>query len=470
MTRAGTGGTRSEGFAPGQFLPGTSYQIVRVVGEGAMGVVYECIKEPAGISCVVKVLRGHLSRDADHQRRFLAEARVTHQLRHPNIVQVFDYELLRTGNPFFAMELLTGHTLRDVLAERRALPPRVASTVMQQLLSALACAHEQEPPVVHRDVKPDNIFLHAPKNHEASVKLLDFGVATVSLRNTSMAGTWGYMAPEQILGQPVTPRADVYAAAAVLFEMLTGRLPHQSNNLDEMAQATLNATPPRLSELLPWVPSRVDDAVASALKKNAAERPESAAAFARALLELDQDQVEQRAGRSSARLVEGSAGASLTALVRAIDVARSNSSPGDFSPPMASHHAFPPLSSSVVPRSDPSRRKLIAGIVAGGMIGLGSGVLIWAIAVSRNTREPKEPSATAAAVAAGPAETSEPPSSASVATANSSAAPPLSPSTSSASNPSPSSTLPRDRSALGKGNSSARPAASTSKPSDRLEY
>ncbi|MBX3230591.1 MAG: serine/threonine protein kinase [Labilithrix sp.] len=366
-----------EGFAPNQRLPGTKYVIVRVVGEGAMGVVYECIKHP-GIRCVVKVMRSYLTKDADQLRRFRSEVRALAELDHPNIVRVFDYDVLADGTPFFAMELLHGRSLREVLAERNTLPPRVAAKIIRQLLSALDCAHLHTPPLVHRDVKPDNVFLHSPKNDESTVKLLDFGVATVSLRNTSMAGTWGYMAPEQLLGQPVTARTDVYAAAVLLFEMLAGKLPFHTNDLDAMAQATLHAVPPRLSELLPWVPRAVDDAVASALEKDPARRPPSAAAFARELAELDRDDLDA----SNASLALGGVvplnartEASLTAIVKAVEVGAPE--------PSAAHDRAPrepsaPFSSSVLPRTVWFRKSTTAAIVAGSVIGLGGAALIVA--------------------------------------------------------------------------------------------
>ena len=171
-----------EGFFPGKRLPGTKYRVVRIIGEGGMAVAYECVKEPAGIRCVVKVLRRHLSADREQCVRFLREVSFLAELVHPHIVTVIDYDTLSTGAPFYAMELLTGKTLRAVLEEQGTLPPRVALKVMTQLLSALHCAHTHSTPLVHRDVKPDNVFIHTPRHGESTVKLLDFGVATVAHR------------------------------------------------------------------------------------------------------------------------------------------------------------------------------------------------------------------------------------------------------------------------------------------------
>jgi len=291
----------ADSFSSGEFLPGTKYRIVRPLGEGAMGVVWQCLKEP-GIRCVVKVMRRHLARDLDQRRRFLAEVRVLAELRHPNIVRVLDYDTLADGTPFFAMELLTGKTLETVLRERGALPPRVAYAIVSQLLAALQAAHTHATPIVHRDVKPANIFIDVPPDGEPQVKLLDFGVATIALRETVMAGTYGYMSPEQLRSAPVTAQTDVYAAAAVLFEMLVGEGPFDvfaQGGAEAVARATLSAPAPRMSRYVKWIPATVDDAVADALEKDPERRPKSAHDFRERLVELDRDDLPYVEPRSS---------------------------------------------------------------------------------------------------------------------------------------------------------------------------
>ncbi|MEA2752705.1 MAG: eukaryotic-like serine/threonine-protein kinase, partial [Myxococcales bacterium] len=198
-------GAKAPDFKDGQMLPGTKYRIVRQIGAGGMGVVYQVVKPPE-IQGVLKLMSSDLTEHEEFRTRFLDEVRVLAQLDHPNIVKVFDYDKLPDGTPFYVMELLHGRTVRDVLATMGTLPPRVAFEVTRQLCEALHCAHTHDIPVVHRDIKPENIFLHAPRHGEPQVKLIDFGVIAVADRahDGAFVGTWKYAAPEQIRGERAT--------------------------------------------------------------------------------------------------------------------------------------------------------------------------------------------------------------------------------------------------------------------------
>lgn len=273
-------------YRPGEYLPGTKYRVVRKLAAGGMGVVLEVVKDPQ-IRGVAKLMGSEFLADAGFRKRFLAEARILAEMEHPNIVRVFDYDALPDGRPFFVMELLRGKPLDEILDDNRTVPPRVAYRIVSQLLAALECAHQR---VVHRDVKPGNLFVHKPKHGPSVIKLLDFGVMAAPDKRTIMAGTHGYMAPEQLRSDPVTARTDVYASAVVLYEMLVGHGPfplQEEMGSEAVARATLEAPAPRITRYAKWVPESVADAIASALEKDPALRPASARAFVDALKELD---------------------------------------------------------------------------------------------------------------------------------------------------------------------------------------
>ena len=276
-------------FRPGDTLPGTKYRIVKQIGAGGMGVVYQVVKPPE-IMGVLKLMSSDLTEHEEFRTRFLDEVRVLAQLDHPNIVKVFDYDKLPDGTPFYVMELLHGRTVRDVLATMGTLPPRVAFEVTRQLCEALHCAHTHDIPVVHRDIKPENIFLHAPKHGEPVVKLIDFGVVAVADRahDGAFVGTWKYAAPEQIRGERATAATDLYAVGLVLYEMLCGIGPFEHlDSASLVSQAHLRELPPPVSKFAPWVPPSVVQLIAASLAKEPRQRPRDAYAFAERLFELE---------------------------------------------------------------------------------------------------------------------------------------------------------------------------------------
>jgi serine/threonine protein kinase len=282
-------GAKAPDFKDGQLLPGTKYRIVRQIGAGGMGVVYQVVKPPE-IQGVLKLMSSDLTEHEEFRTRFLDEVRVLAQLDHPNIVKVNDYDTLPDGTPFYVMELLHGRTVRDVLATMGTLPPRVAFEVTRQLCEALHCAHTHDIPVVHRDIKPENIFLHAPRHGEPQVKLIDFGVIAVADRahDGAFVGTWKYAAPEQIRGERATPATDIYAVGLVLYEMLSGIGPFE--HLDSgslVSQAHLREIPPPVSRFAPWVPPSIVQLIAASLAKEPKQRPRDAYAFAERLFELE---------------------------------------------------------------------------------------------------------------------------------------------------------------------------------------
>ncbi|MCL2779718.1 MAG: serine/threonine protein kinase [Polyangiaceae bacterium] len=284
-------------FQPGTVMPGTKYTVVKRLGAGGMGIVYQVIKPPA-IQCVLKLMSSEISPHPSFREKFLDEARILAQLEHPNIVRVFDYDKLADGTPFYVMELLHGQTVRDVLeakridptAKKKYIPPRAAFEITRQLLEALHCAHTHNVAVIHRDIKPENIFLHMPKHGEPTVKLIDFGVVMLSDKRPDgvFAGTLGYAAPEQIRGLRVTPATDLYAVGLVLYEILTGFNPFNAyDNLERVQLAQLLEVPPPVSNYAPWVPDSIVSLIAEALAKDPAARPRDAYTFAQKLRDLE---------------------------------------------------------------------------------------------------------------------------------------------------------------------------------------
>ncbi len=263
--------------APGERVK--HYRIVRRLGEGGMGVVFEAFDERLERPVALKLLR-HDTADPSAGERMIREARVAARVVHPLICQVYDLGEAG-GRPFIAMELVAGESLADRLA-RSALPPADALRTAAAMLDALAVLHGHG--IVHRDLKPSNIFLGP-----AGVKLLDFGLAR-PLQPASDAtgqpltaagmfvGTPQYASPEQLSGLTVDVRSDLFSAAVVAFEMLAGRPPFTGATLPALAHAVLHGAPPVLTGS-PAV-AAADRVLHRALAKSPAERYPSAAAFA----------------------------------------------------------------------------------------------------------------------------------------------------------------------------------------------
>jgi eukaryotic-like serine/threonine-protein kinase len=233
-----TGGARPEWTgAPGKvdvkdvLFPGTRYRIVREIAQGPMSMVHEAQHVDLGRKVALKVLDRQRCRSHEAASRFRHEARVVAQLRHPNLVQIHDFGVSSDGRPYYAMEYLEGETIADRLARQGRLPWIEAVGLCIQACQALETAHALG--VIHRDIKPQNLFI----THEGVVKLLDFGITQTDVEpdkssheSLSLVGTPEYMAPEQIGSGTVDTRADIYALGSVLYELITGVLPHVGAN------------------------------------------------------------------------------------------------------------------------------------------------------------------------------------------------------------------------------------------------
>lgn len=297
----------------GDLLPGDSvgeYVIESLVAQGGCGTVYVARLGAGERRAAIKVLRSALASSPRMVERFVREVDLVNLLRHPNIVEIHELGQLGDGRPYYAMELLVGDTLDAVLRAEGRMPPDEALEILEPVCSALRAAHAAG--IVHRDVKASNIFL-SHKGGSAGVKLLDFGIAKLTDPGQRGAGlsTFGHpvgtptaMAPEQILGEPLDERVDVYALGVLLHRMLVGFLPFRSEDPLELARQHLEDPAPRPSRTAP-VPPAIDDVVLKCLEKRPENRFDSVKSFLRALRlavgAVTEDSVTEAAGEATAR-------------------------------------------------------------------------------------------------------------------------------------------------------------------------
>src|SRR5713226_1316175 len=272
------------------------YTIVSKIGEGGMGVVWRARDSKLGRDVAIKVLPASLSENTDRLNRFEQEAQAAGALNHPNIL-VIHHIGIHDGAPYIVSELLEGETLRDRMAGA-ALPQRKALDYALQIARGLAAAHEKR--IIHRDIKPDNIFI----TDDGRVKILDFGLAKLTSAtdgtqsqtevptrkvNTdpgTVMGTMGYMSPEQLKGQPADHRSDIFSFGAILYEMLSGKRAFRGDSMAETMSAILREDPPDLSEMNKTVSPALERVVRHCLEKNPAERFHSARDLAFAIESL----------------------------------------------------------------------------------------------------------------------------------------------------------------------------------------
>jgi serine/threonine protein kinase len=284
---------RARDYQPGEKVPGTVYEVVRLLGVGGMGTVYDVEDTSIGKRYVLKTLHPQLGEREDLARRMQNEARTLARLNHTNIVEVITAGV--TGDdlklPYYVMERLNGQSLRLVLEKKGQLELAHAYHIGIDLLDALDHAHDKG--VIHRDVKPDNIFLHRTSAGVTVTKLLDFGIlslldSTQTQRETAgrFLGTLRYAAPEQLRGDKPTAKVDVYAAGLVLFEMIAGRGPFDDEgDPHKVAAAHIHKPAPALSSFV-VIPRELDALVGAALSKLPGQRPRDAFSFAASLRNL----------------------------------------------------------------------------------------------------------------------------------------------------------------------------------------
>ena len=272
-------------LAPGTYLD-DRYVVDRAIARGGMATVYRCVDTRLGREVAAKVMHDQYVYDDVFRDRFRREARAMAQLSHPNLVNVYDFSA-QGDQVFLVMELITGGTLRELLAERGPMPPHAAAAVMRGMLTGLAVAHDKG--MVHRDIKPDNVLIDT----SSRVKLSDFGLVRAAAETTAstdqIVGTVAYLSPEQVSGDPITQASDVYSAGVVLFELLTGRTPFTGETPIAHAYARLRADVPPPSTLIAGVPKLFDELVATATARNPHDRFRDAADFLAALDDVAAD-------------------------------------------------------------------------------------------------------------------------------------------------------------------------------------
>jgi len=251
------------GPPPEELAAGTlvgEYRVRQALAIGGCGTVYAAEHRVLGRPAAVKILHRELAASPEMVERFVREARAVNLVNHPNIVDIYDFGELGGRQPYFVMELLEGQNLEKLIDERGRLPPEDVLEILEPICLALGAAHAVG--VVHRDLKASNVFLASGRGRR-KVKLLDFGIAKLvdpqagdGLTSAgSRLGTPYAMAPEQIRGGTITPRADIYALGVLVFHMVTGSHPFESEDAAELERMHLSAPAPRPSARVPSSPA-----------------------------------------------------------------------------------------------------------------------------------------------------------------------------------------------------------------------
>jgi serine/threonine protein kinase len=277
----------------GQQIPGTRYRLVRPLGKGGSAEVFAAQHIDLDRQAAVKILSPKVALNERARAQFRREARACSRVQHPNIVDVLDFGELDDGRFFFAMELLDGQSLADILDRDGALPASRVLGIARQVCKAAQAAHENG--IVHRDIKPANIMLVERDGRPDFLKVVDFGVMAFADDNQKKrVGTPGYMAPEQVRGAPPTTAMDIYALGMTIYECLTGGLPYPTDSLKAFSAAQAKGQPPALASCGEGVPEPLARAVHRALERNPAARQLSMAD-----LESDLLRAQEESGISS---------------------------------------------------------------------------------------------------------------------------------------------------------------------------
>jgi len=335
------------GFGVGTVLTET-YRIVRPLAEGGFGEVYEAAHTRLPGTFAVKVLHRWLVRNPEALARFRQEAEITSTLRHPHIVQVFDFNVTDGGVPYLVMELLEGRLLSDLASSGAPMDSPRAIQIIEQIAQALHAAHERG--VVHRDLKPENVMVLRINGSEDFVKVLDFGISQASWRtrlteNEHVSGTPQYMAPEQATGrrEQIDHRTDQFSLAAIAYMLFTGREPFSGDDPIAVLYQVVHEHPPAPSEVNPAVAREVSDVIVRGLSKQSADRYADVLEFAAAL---------RAAGMATTPSVDGAGVAPRVAVEAAVPPIASSFDDGMSPPALAD-------AGPVVPPAGRETRRLI---------------------------------------------------------------------------------------------------------------
>ena len=362
-------------------LVGGRYEIVRPIGKGGTGSIYEVRNVRLGHSFALKTLTGDAATNAETIQRFRREADIVARIKHPNIVEVIDWDELADGSPCIVMEYLRGEDLATRIEQRGPLPWPQIAVIADQVLAALTTTHSSG--VVHRDLKPHNIFIAAESSGEERVKLLDFGVSKIrdstSLQtmNDRLVGTPAYMAPEQAEGRSddVGSHTDIWAMAIILHEMATGVRAFEGPGLPAILYAVCHGEPAPIAKHRPDAPAAFVQLIADSLKQAIGERLADAAVMRTRL----RDALNGFGGIDYSKLP-----ALPVPTPVPIPRARSNEALAD----TLGNTAVPAAAASIAPAAEPPRRPRVAMLALVGLVGAGAAAT--AVVVARR----KDPTTT----------------------------------------------------------------------------
>jgi serine/threonine-protein kinase len=261
------------------------YRIIRMLGRGGMGTVYEGVDDETGQRAAIKALPSHLAEDGNFRERFMGEIETLKQLKHPNIVELFgDGE--QDGLLFYSMELVEGQTLQDELQAKHVFAWPEVLRIGIEVCQALKHAHDHG--IIHRDLKPANLL----RTKDRTIKLTDFGIAklfgaTNLTADGSVVGTADYMAPEQAEGRPVSNRTDLFSLGAVMFTLLARRPPFSGGSIPEVLHRLRYDEAPLVRRYAPSVPSELEEIIDQLLKKDAKDRIPTALVLANQLKAME---------------------------------------------------------------------------------------------------------------------------------------------------------------------------------------
>lgn len=255
------------------------YQLLRELGRGSAGTVWEAEHLIVGKRVAVKILHESLARDAGLRGRIVSEARAAARIAHPHVVDIHDLGVTRSGAPYLVMELLEGESLEAMLERRHSLPSAHAVELVLQVLGGLAAAHALG--IVHGDLKPANVIVTHPRPDRPHCVVLDFGVARSAGDHDGLLwGTLLYMSPEQAQGAPADARSDLYAAALLLFELVTGRTPHEPGEPHVVQSRIARGERKSIATLAPNMAPQLARVIEQALAQEPDDRPQTARDFA----------------------------------------------------------------------------------------------------------------------------------------------------------------------------------------------
>lgn len=304
------------------------YHVLRKLGEGGMGQVYLAEHVKMGRKSAVKVMNPGMVHDADAISRFNREAANASRINHPNVAAVYDFGETGEGLIYLAMEFVEGPPLTKLIEQQGALPPLRAADIARQAADALTVAHDMG--IVHRDLKPDNIMVARNRDGSDLVKVVDFGIAKAAdnekqkvTKTGLVVGTPEYMSPEQLAGDKLDGRSDIYSMGLVAFNMLTGKLPFPSESAQEAMIMRLTDKPKPLAEMKPdvaWTPE-VQAVLDKVLERDASLRYQTAAQFGRDLSRAVEAMPQSVAAAAGTQVIGAASVAAATAAIPATRVA-----------------------------------------------------------------------------------------------------------------------------------------------------